>query len=234
MMKKILYSLSLCLAFVFVSCEEETTQDTSKVTHFVEFDLEGDAITMLAKGTSFQEPGYNAILNGQDVASDVKITGNVNTGEIGIYDLTYSAINEDGFAKALTRTVYVYDPTPSVLESACYTVSKDSYRNLNGTIVPFGRDYSIVIYQIEPGIFAVTDFLGGWYDQRAGYGSDYAMVGEFQLNDDNTLEILSGDVEGWEDSYDSFENGTYDPVSGSLSWEVGYASSMVFYITLNK
>ncbi|MCS2955955.1 DUF5012 domain-containing protein [Bacteroides thetaiotaomicron] len=36
----------------------------------------------------------------------------------------------------------------------------------------------------------MLDFLGGWYDQRAGYGPDYAMVGKFELNDDNTITPL--------------------------------------------
>ena len=57
-------------------------------------------------------------------------------------------------------------------------------------------DMEIVIFQMEPGIFISAISLGGWYDQRAGYGPDYAMVGKSELNDDNTITPLEGYVAG--------------------------------------
>ncbi|KAA6320229.1 hypothetical protein EZS27_029971, partial [termite gut metagenome] len=132
-------------------------------------------------------------------------------------------------------TIIVYDPDVITDLAGTYTTAEGSYRYWlsTGVIVPFSG-YKINISYIVPGIFYISDYMGGYYDQRAAYGAAYAMKGYFKLNVDNTLDALSGDIAGWGDSFDSFENGKYDPDSGSLYWELGYGGSMVFYITLNK
>ena len=75
--------------------------------------------------------------------------------------------------------------------------------------------------------------MGGYYDQRAGYGSDYAMTGYFALNNDNTITALTADVAGWGDSADEI-NAAYNEATGEIDLEVAYAGSMIFYITLTK
>jgi hypothetical protein len=235
MMKKILYSLSLCLAFVFVSCEEETTQDTSKVTHYVNLEMKGEQTVLILIGTPYVEEGVIATEGEDDITSSIITTGSVDSSTTGLYYINYEAQNADGYSSSIQRTIIVYDPDVTTDLAGTYTTAEGSYRHWlsNGVKVPFSG-YKINISRIVPGIFYISDYMGGYYDQRVGYGSTYAMKGYFKLNVDNTLDALSGDVVGWGDSYDSFENGEYDPVSGSLSWEVGYAGSMVFYITLNK
>ncbi|MDL2278532.1 DUF5012 domain-containing protein [Parabacteroides sp. OttesenSCG-928-G07] len=234
-MKKIIYSLFICLAFVLSSCEDETSQDTSKITYFVDLEVYGDAQMFWEKGIPFEEPGYSAILDGEDVTGDVKITTNLNIDKGGIYNIKYSAVNEDGFAKEFTRIVYVYDTTESPIESGFFTVTKDSYRNSSGTIVAYGNSYPIVIIQEEPGKFYVSDFFGGWYDKRAGYGSVYTMPGYFKLNADNSIELISSQmIGGWGDSLDGMNAGKYDPATNSIYWEAGYAGSMSFNVTLTK
>ncbi len=232
-MKKILYGLFLCLSFVLSSCDE-TTQDNSKVTYFVDLNIEGDATLFWPIGTPYQDPGYTAIMDGQDVSSDVKITGTVNTNEAGIYNITYSAMNADGFSSEQSRTVFVYDPTPSAMESGYYTTSKNSTRSYNGAIVSYGRDYAISIFQVEPGIFYTTDFLGGWYDQRAGYGGAYAMVGYFELNEDNTITPLESYVAGWGDEMNGM-TGSFNPETQTITWAIDYTGNhMIFNCTITK
>lgn len=233
-MKKIIYSLFVCLAFIFISCEDETTQDTSKVTYFVDLEVFGDQQLIWPKGTAFVDPGYSAILNGEDVTADVTTTSNVNTDKAGIYSILYSAVNEDGFAKEFTRSVYVYDTAESPIESGIYMVSSSSYRISAAGNTPYGNSYPVVVNQEKPGEFYISDFLGGWYDKRAGYGTAYSMPGRFKLNADNTIEALSSFVAGWGDSMDELKNGTYDPDTKTIYWEVGYAGSMTFYVTLTK
>lgn len=233
-MKKVLYSLLvLCGTLGLWSCEE-TSQDTSKVTYFVDLQMSGDAVMTWPQGTAFIEPGYSAELNGEDVTSDVKVTGTVNVNTPGMYKLQYDAVNADGFAKSLTRTVYVYDVTSSAMESGVYTLDKTSYRDNAGAIASYGASYQIVIYQIEPGIFFVSDFLAGWYDKRSAYGPGYCVEGQMTLKSDNTLEL--GDnkmVGGWADSLDGMTDGEYDPATKTITMVSGYAK-MLFYITLTK
>lgn len=229
--EKIAYSILICLSFVFGSCDK-STDDTSKVTYFVTLERLGDTKIVLEKGQPYVEPGYYAEMNGEDITSSVEIKGNVDVNTPGIYNLVYAAYNEDGFAKTFTRTVYVADNTPSPLQSGIYTLAEGSKRTVPSVVAFSG--YEIVIFQIEPGIFYITDFLGGWYDQRTGYGPDYAMVGKFELNEDNTITPIESYVAGWGDSMDQMTNTSLDPATGTLRWSIDYAGQLSFDIIVKN
>ena len=113
--------------------------------------------------------------------------------------------------------------------------SSVSYRIYGGGApAPFKGDFGVSVNQVAPGVFAVSDFLGGWYDQGAAYGASYAMKGYFKLNADNTIEPLSSLVAGWGDSMYNMTGGKYDPETGQITWSVDYAGQMTFYIVMNK
>lgn len=230
-MKNIIYSILVCLPFVFGACDK-STDDTSKVTYFVTLEREGDEKIVLEKGQPYVEPGYYAEMNGEDITETVQIKGSVDVNTPGIYNLVYAAYNEDGFAKTFTRTVYVADNTASPLKSGIYTVAEGSKRTAPSVVAFSG--YEIVILQMEPGIFYISDFLGGWYDQRTGYGPDYAMVGKFELNDDNTITPLESYVAGWGDSMDQMTNTLLDTATGTLKWTVAYAGQLSFDIIVKQ
>lgn len=235
-MKKILYALFLCLsAGAFSSCEDETSQDHSQITYYISFNMAGDQEMVIPVGTPYQEPGVEALEGEEDVTSKIVTTGTVDGNSVGVYTLTYSATNKDGFGSSISRTVIVCDPAVTNDISGTYTVAPGSnrYSLSNGATVAYGG-YSIPVSYVAPGIFFMSDYMGGYYDQRAGYGSAYAMSGYLKLNADNTLEALSGDVPGWGDSLDSFENGVYDPETGSVSYALGYAGAFIFNVTLTK
>lgn len=235
-MKKTLYTLFLCLSLgVFASCEDETSQDLSQITYYISFDMAGDQVMAIPVGTAYEEPGITAMEGEEDVTSTIKVTGSVDGNSVGVYTLVYSATNKDNFSSSVSRTVIVYDPAVTTDISGTYTVDPSSYRYTlsSGAIVSYGG-YSITLSPVSPGIFEMSDYMGGYYDQRAGYGSAYAMKGYLKLNADNTLEALSGDVAGWGDSLDDFEDGVYDPATGTISYAVAYAGSFIFYVTLTK
>jgi hypothetical protein len=236
-MKKIIYSLFLfCSLIVFVGCEGITSEDPSKITYFADIKLDGDVTVLWPLGEAFVEPGYSAEMQGEDITSQIKVTGLPNTNEAGIYTITYSAINADGFPASVSRTVFVYDPTPSVLESGFYTVNKSSYRKVlsSGVTVAYGSDFDIAIFQVEPGVFYVSDLFGGWYAQRAGYGSSYEMNSYVALNDDNTFELLDSYNAGWGDGMSEFYDATYDPETATISWAPEYVEAYIFYQTITK
>lgn len=62
-------------------------------------------------GQPYVEPGYNAFddIDG-DVTADVMVTGVLDTNIVGIYPLTYTAVDSSLNVTTLTRTVYVYEP----------------------------------------------------------------------------------------------------------------------------
>ncbi len=235
MKKLILYITLICSISVgLVSCEDEIG-DESTITYYATLTLYGESVVFWDLNETYVDPGYYAEMNGEDVTSEVEIEGTVDITTPGVYTLTYSVTNADGYSTSEERTVMVSDPTESPIESGYWSVTLSSYRNYDGTIKNYSSTYSVAILQTAPGVFYITDLFAGWYDQSAGYGSDYAMTGTFQLNDDNSITALSSYLSGWGDSIDELANGKYDSSTGEIYYEVSYVNyKMTFYITLTK
>lgn len=259
-MKKAIYKLMGCLAMVavlaLVSCNE-TSQDPSTITYYITFEMEGDETYLLEVGTAYEEPGVTAFEGTEDVTSSMVTTGSVDENTVGLYTITYSATNQDGFSSSITRTVIVYDPSVTTDISGTYTTASGTYRLLdasgysdeyieenNLTVIEYEgarwiqtvfAGYSVTITQLAPGFNSVSDFLGGFYAQRAGYGSSYAMTGYLKVNSDDPLEleIVSAGVAGWGDSYDSVSDIVYDEEAGTISYMMVYAE-MPFFVVLTK
>ena len=110
-MRKNISILLLGLAFIWTSCNKDKTNNTedrigiSRVTHFATFEMQGDALMSLVKGTPFTDPGIKAFESGAEIP--VTTSGSVNVNQPGIYVLTYSATNKDNFTATTTRTVVV-------------------------------------------------------------------------------------------------------------------------------
>jgi hypothetical protein len=225
---KILYKYSLIIAsaFVFFACEKET-EDISRITYYCELQLLGDEVEFTPLGGSYSESGWEASENGEDVSESVTVTGTVNANVAGLYRLVYSVNNTDGFPKTAVRQVVVYDTTASEMKSGFYAVSPAS--NRNGTTV-YGGNFTILIYQVSPGRFYVSDLFGGYYDQRAAYGSTYAMVGHIALSADNGISLIDSRLAGWGDSLDGLTNGSYDPATKTVRWTAKYITTYDFNV----
>jgi hypothetical protein len=234
-MKKILYNLFVVFLMIagFSSCEEETTYDTSKITYYATLELQGEIVLFWDKGVAYDEPGYVAKMQGEDVTSQVEVIGSVDVSTPGIYDLSYVITNKDDYSVTQNRTVMVADPTESPIESGYWSATSETYRDYGGTITQFSG-FSVSILQTAPGEFYISDFFAGYFDQRAGYGSAYACVGSFSLSSENVIEATSASVEGWGDSIDELRGGTFNPETGEIYYEVDYIGLMTFYITLTK
>jgi len=239
-MKKIfLYSLMLGMSvFSLTSCNDDKDDLTdSRLTYYVNLEMQGDAFVQVPIGSTYNDAGCTATMNGADATSRIVVSGldEIDVNTAGLYPVTYSAINDDGFPASVSRTVAVCDPSITTDLSGSWTTAEGTQRVYGGeTVTPFAG-FTVNISQAAPGIFAVSDFFGGYYDQRAGYGASYACKGYLQLLADNTLVCLSNRVAGWGDGLDedSFV-GTYDPETETLTWDEGYAGSMTFHVVLNK
>ncbi|MDO5442805.1 MAG: DUF5012 domain-containing protein [Bacteroidia bacterium] len=227
-MKKIFYFVIAATALVFgaTACEK-TSEGLTGITYYPVISLQGDSYMIVDKGSAFVDPGFIAELNGEDYSSQVSVSSNVDTSTSGIYTVSYSAVNEDGFSATVNRTVVVLDPNDPI-EGFYLT---DFSCNRNGTA--YGGAYEVLIIGEGDGIYAVDDLLAGWYCVRAGYGTDYAMQGEIEIADDGTATMQDSYVPGWGDSADSFE-GSYDFDNGILTYTLVYAGSYNFNVTLVK
>ncbi len=214
-----------------VSCGSDELTD-SRITQYVTITLKGGQIYTLPVGTTYQDPGFSATQGTTDVTSSVKVDGTADGSKVGYYPVTYSATNPDGFSSSVTRMVFVYNPKITTDLSGSYKIQSGSYRDYQGTVTKFSGQV-VTLSQVASGVFSISDWLGGYYDQLKGYGSSYAMPGYMGLGADNTFSGLYGHVSAWGDSYDSV-SGSYDPATGTVTLDVAYAGKMTFHLILNK
>ena len=217
----------LIALFLFASCEKET-EGISRITYYCDLELVGNSIIVIPTGSNYTEPGYTAKEGEEDVTEKVVVSGTVNTSTPGKYILNYAINNQDGFAKTAQRIVFVYDATSSTLESGEYVVASGSNRNNT----PY-EGYEVIVYQLSPGVFYITDFLGGWYEKRAGYGPNYAMTGSFSLSGAN-ITLGQSYIAGWGDGLDGLTNGSYVAATKTITYDVTYAGTLVFHVILTK
>jgi hypothetical protein len=145
-MKKI--SILVIALFSLVSCNKDKINNTadkvgiSKVTHFPILTVKGDNIIAIANGSTYNEPGVTAKAGDADVP--VTTSGTVNTSQDGVYTLTYTAVNSDGFSASATRTVAVYT-----------TAADAASHDLSGTYLRAATGSSAVWTKIAPGVYSV-------------------------------------------------------------------------------
>lgn len=229
-MKRILaYLLVPVLVLTLWSCDK-STEGVTRITYYAELTLQGESTLYVDKGSPFVDPGYTATMNGEDVTSQVKVSSNVDTSTSGVYTITYSIANADGFSSTAQRTVIVTDPNDPI--EGYWDTDPDSYRDYNGQTF-YGASYPVLILNNGDGTYSVEDMLGGWYNYRAGYGSDYAMSGVISING-GVVTLVSSYIPGWGDGLDYLQDGTYDASTNTLSWKVGYGGTLDFYVTMNK
>lgn len=241
MKKYIIYSFLFITGLLgFVSCEKDTSMDDSRLTYYVAFELKGDAEMLVPVNTPFVDPGVKATLRGVDVNNKVEVNGSVDTNTIGLYNVTYSAVNADGFTTSISRKVFVCNPAVTTDISGKYTSVAGTHRVTlsSGAITNFSG-FDVEIKKLAPGFFTVSDFFAGYYFPRLtpsnpAYTSIYVMTGYIKLNEDNTIGLLSSHINSWGDSLDALSNASYNPTTKSLYWEATYAGAYTWYIMLNK
>ena len=214
------------VCFVLTSCGDKDSEGLSRFTYYPQLELKGGQRVVVDKGTTFQDPGFTAILNGEDVSSQVAVSSNVNTAVSGVYTVVYSIMNEDGIAANAKRTVVVLDPNDPI--EGFYMNQASGNRVYNGNTVAYGRDFEILMIGNGDGSYDVDDLFGGWYCQRAGYGSNYAMGGTIAIKDDGSVVCLESYLIGWGDSLDDF-SGTYDAATGTFNVVAVYNGNTMFF-----
>lgn len=143
----------LFLFVVATGCNKDKFTDTadqvgsSKVTYFPELTMNGDAYMSLVQGGTFTDPGAKATEKAQSIT--VTASGTVNTNQPGLYTITYSAVNKDGFAATTERIVVVL----SAHETAGVDVSGDYAYVGSGT-------YEAIITKVAEGVYTTDNIYG--------------------------------------------------------------------------
>jgi len=213
-MKKSLYLIAgVAALFVLGSCQKLTTEGVTRTTYYPVLGLEGDDPFIVILGQNYVEPGFTATLNGEDVSANVTVSSNVDTSAPGIYSVTYSAVNEDGFSASIKRGVYVLNPggVDNVYSSSCKMGTR-AYDNL-----------PIVITKVASDTYMIEDLCGGFYcyGRYPGYEPTYDFHAEtlFKIEADNSITLGAAGAWYFKSSFDytNFE-GTYDPETGVIDY----------------
>ena len=138
------------MALLLPGCEkDDETANVSFVTTYPVVTLLGDQWEVLQVGETFTDAGAEAFEG--ETAIDFTTSGSVDTSVPGVYVLTYTAVNQDGYSSSERRYVGVITP-----EAAAIDLSGTYQRNA-------GAGGISTVTQIEPGLFE-TDNIGGVAD----------------------------------------------------------------------
>ncbi|WP_276499078.1 immunoglobulin-like domain-containing protein [Pontibacter litorisediminis] len=203
----VLFATILLLA----GCEkDDETANVSFVTTYPTVALIGDQWEVVQVGESFTDPGIEAFEG--ETAIEYTTSGTVDTSVPGVYVLTYTAVNQDGFSASATRYVGVITP-----EAAAIDLSGQYQRNAGALGVS-------TVTRIEPGLYE-TDNIGGVADPGP------STTVRFYHYDVNSLEVPLQSVQGT-----TFAATDATVVPGvSYSWIVinpGYGAALRTFVKL--
>ena len=129
--------------------------------------LQGSSIITLIVGQTYVEPGYSAI-DAHDGAVSVRVSGSVDSSQVGSYTIHYSATDAAGNSSYKTRIVRVIAAAPDT-RAPVITLLGDSVITLTE-----GESY------IEPG-YSATDNRDGNVTVRVSGSVDTSRAGTYVL-----------------------------------------------------
>lgn len=223
--------IAVAAGLLSTSCSEDTKGLTG-ITYYPSIELEGEQYMQVEAGVPFVDPGYSAIMQGEDITDEVKVSSlmDFEDPQPGYYSIVYSAVNPDGFSASASR--YVLVAAAGDKASGYYTTTADT--NLNGSTFFGANACDVIVYGTGEGTYYISDLLGGFYAQYRGYGSAYALEGEVEIADDGTMTLLDSYLVGWADSANSL-TGSFDAESETMSWACDYTEyNYIFNVTIEK
>lgn len=152
------------------STEEEIS---SSVTVYPVITVAGEESLLVEKGETFTDLGATATIGENDVPVDVRyvgqyrgniFNGTLDTNVSDVYTAEYTATNEEGFSRTLTREVIVAE-TGDLVNNIAGLYTSTVFRNgAQGTPASAYTDIEyILIWQNDDGTYGISDAFGGWY-----------------------------------------------------------------------
>lgn len=220
------------LTFSFTNCEKES-EGLTRITYYAEIAIVDGTVLMPIGGT-YVEPGFSGNENGVDKTADIVVTNNIDAAKGGVYYVTYTLYNSDGYPTIVNRLVIVSAVDPDAPASGIYNASIVRTEADGSDPRPRGP-FELVFVNEGSNVYSVSCLLGGYYSIGSGYGDAYAAVGRIEIDKvTNTFSLLESSVAGWGDELAGFQNSTYDPGTGVVYWESIYAGGDTFAVTLSK
>ncbi|MFD0792124.1 DUF5011 domain-containing protein [Mucilaginibacter litoreus] len=148
MKRYLTYIVIIFAAVIFGSCGKDSFDykegyvGSSKITVYPIITVTGDDYIVVPKGTAYTDPGATAKVGNDNV--DVATKSPVNVNAAGVYTITYSATNSDGYSATATRRVVVYSTDASAKNN---DFSGNYARTTNGSVAEWTK--------IAPGVYSV-------------------------------------------------------------------------------
>lgn len=239
-MKKIKIITLALVAFIFSSCEKETTTGgLSQVTNYPIITVDGANPIFLPKGTAFVEPGVTATEDGAEI--DVVTSGSgayrggaaVNEEMPDRYDVVYTATNKDGYDGTAGRTVYVIE-TGDMVDNIAGLYKSTIVRNGESKFSDLGY---VIVYKNDDGTYGMSCAIGSYYENGVGYGATFNAPATIEANDiasnDFTFAPTSVTYAGWPWAI-NITNMAVDAGAKTITmtavWDIGYT----FEVTLTQ
>ncbi|PRY08995.1 uncharacterized protein DUF5011 [Pontibacter ummariensis] len=140
--------LLLFSAFFFCGCEKELdSEGLSRTTYFPDFTMKGEQYMSLVVGEAYNEAGVTATEEGDEI--EVTAAGTVDIHTPGVYDITYTATNKDGFSSKVTRTV------------AVLSAAEQEGVDISGDYVYSSGSPKVTVKKLAPGLYLQPNVWGG-------------------------------------------------------------------------
>lgn len=171
-MKK-LFIYTTLVAVTLIGCNYDLeSEGISRITYFPEFILEGGDFYVIDEGDSFVEPGISVLEQGSEIPFTSTFRGRY-TGYSGStigtdadqYNLTYNAVNKDGFSASESRTIAAVN-TGNLLTSIEGAYSANPVR-INGVSY---HPNLVLIWMTAPNVYEISCSVAGFYADGRGDG----------------------------------------------------------------
>ena len=239
-MKKVILSLLFISTFL-VSCDENSTADVSRVTNYPNFTLLGDEVVYIQRGAVYADAGVIVTEGGTEIPYEISISGNyrggttIDTDVVDVYNVVYSAVNQDGFAGSISRKVIVYEDS-DLITSIAGLYKSTVVRSGSASAQYTNMEY-VLVWKNANGTYSMSDGIGGYYDIGRAYGAGYAA---------GPVTITANDIAT--NSYapiPSFGVGAFggtavmtgltaNPGANTLSYSTDWDAGYVFVVTMSK
>jgi hypothetical protein len=234
------YKLKI-FAFAFLvattsSCDRdlETEGITKKITYYPVFELEGEEEIVIHAGDDFSLPDAVATEQGTEIPVSTSITGTYFTGAVDaidptmadIYNVSYSAVNKDGYAGTASRTVSVLPPPGDFVTSIEGVYTATVVRTPGGG--PAAADYTdreyVYVAKVAPNTFQLSDGIGGYYAYGREYGPTFAATG---------AKIVANNIPGNSFTFgNTFGVGEFGGEAKITAFEINPATKTIKYTTV--
>lgn len=220
---RIIYLLSVLLAFAFSGCErEKEAEELYDITYYANFEMTGDEVIFNPFGTAFTDPGIKATEADAEIPVTTTVSGDFFGGSsfdanaADRYLYTYKATNSDGYEATTSRLVYnvkTGDLVTSLEGLYTATVVRNKVVSAQYTNLKY-----VLIAKTAANTYVLSDAIGGYYDIGRAYGAAYRAPG---------MTITSTDIPGNAFTFGSSVVGSFGGAVTMKSMSVNAANKTI-------